>query len=108
MDPRSAWHGIALRRASRRVDVHDLPQEIRWVQRDGKNHALDADGANHWRHCAGRRRAAKRVMTFSSPWIRGDLYRPSCGECGVPPWELCACSALLTAQQAEGRPDGPQ
>lgn len=27
--------------------------------------------------------------------IRGEHYRPACGRCDVPPWEACACSALL-------------
>jgi hypothetical protein len=28
--------------------------------------------------------------------IQGTDYHPSCG-CDVPPWEPCACSALLAA-----------
>lgn len=27
--------------------------------------------------------------------IVGPLYKPSCGKCATPPWEICACSALM-------------
>lgn len=32
--------------------------------------------------------------------VRGSEYQPACGLCSVPPWELCACSALLNSREA--------
>lgn len=31
----------------------------------------------------------------SSKEIIGVNYRPSCGQCKIPAWEICACSDLL-------------
>lgn len=39
--------------------------------------------------------AGKRAITMrgNGKRIAGKNYRPSCGRCGVPHWELCACSS---------------
>lgn len=73
-------------------------QAIRWEHRNGKNHALDTDGGNHWAHCLGRRKKKERKLEMrAGPRVRGRNYVTSCGRCDVPPWEPCACSSLLPA-----------
>ena len=42
------------------------------------------------------RKAARETpavpRTRRGPTIVGASYKPSCGECSVLPWEVCACS----------------
>src|SRR5688572_14244379 len=61
---------------------------IWWQRKNGKNHALDLDGKNHWINCKPVR---KLEIRFGGRIIGKD-YRPSCGECGLDPWFVCACT----------------
>jgi hypothetical protein len=36
--------------------------------------------------------------------IKGADYRPSCGNCQVPPWEVCDCSFNWAKQGLEAMP----
>lgn len=67
---------------------------IQWGCRANQWLPLNADGSQH--HCSGRRRT-QDVNHLPGKPIVGTNYRPSCGECDVPPWEVCACSALMRA-----------
>lgn len=74
----------------------------RWVFQNRKWHALNVeDDANHWATCPGARRKAARGKAqrnhIQGPNVRGPLYVASCGNCNVPPWEVCACSFQCTA-----------
>jgi hypothetical protein len=99
--------------------------EVRWVK-DGKRwRCLNADGSDHWDLCSKTRteRAKAEGVPFKktdgegvtwqdkdrylhrqSKVITGDLYKPTCGECDLPPWEACACSAFLN--QSKGVANG--
>lgn len=46
---------------------------------------------------------AKRSHFQSDP-IKGGLYRPSCGRCDVPPWEVCDCSFDWAKEGLEAPP----
>lgn len=67
---------------------------LTWRKVGKKWHALDPDGGNHWSHCRGTK-APKPLEIRTAGVTVGERYVPACGKCDVPPWEFCACSALL-------------
>ena len=70
--------------------------EIKWV-REGKSwRPINPDGSPHT-VCRKRKRGDNRLTHVEGERITGPLYKPSCGECTTPPWETCACSALMPA-----------
>lgn len=50
------------------------------------------DSGSDGRPVGRRRSRGRRRMSYASPSIVGEHYKPSCGKCDVPPWEVCACS----------------
>lgn len=55
-------------------------------------------GVRHWEVCK-----AKGVLEIRrGEKVVGKQYTPSCGDCGVPPWEACGCSSLLGVTTIEG------
>lgn len=36
-----------------------------------------------------------RPIVVPGAILTGSDYRPSCGQCAIPPWETCKCSSLL-------------
>jgi hypothetical protein len=68
---------------------------LRWGCRAGQWMPLNADGSQHY--CTGRQRHWPDVNHTAGEPIAGAQYVPSCGECAVPPWEECPCSARLAA-----------
>lgn len=67
---------------------------VRWVRKNEKNLALTLGGDNHWPSCKGKRKKkAEGPDMRAAPPIVGERYKPSCGQCDVPPWESCACSS---------------
>lgn len=66
---------------------------IHWGCKAGQWMPLNADGSEHY--CTGRTRFIPDVNFKPGKRIVGPNYKPSCGECSIPPWETCACSALL-------------
>jgi uncharacterized OB-fold protein len=68
----------------------DCGVKLEWVKVNGKWQPT-TDGKAHWEVCK-----AKAVFrTLRGPKEVGEKYKTSCGECSVPPWEECKCSALL-------------
>lgn len=66
--------------------------QIGWTKTDDGWRPTNADGSPH--------RCAKKNKPIVSAGIlqAGAQYVPSCGQCAVPPWEVCACSALLNSE----------
>lgn len=63
-----------------------------WM-RDGKKWKLLAPDGSH--HKCQLYRPAKPLAVLEirkGPRVVGSNYSPSCGQCDVPPWEVCACS----------------
>ena len=78
----------------------DCGQAIRWEQRGGKSHKLDADGGNHWTNCrGGKKKKYAGPLTIRGRRVTGPQYRESCELCDVQPWESCSCSALMSEDQ---------
>lgn len=58
--------------------------------------SASSDGAQRARQLALQfDQRTPRLMHTASPTITGSNYRSSCGSCGMPPWQACACSPLL-------------
>ena len=69
-----------------------------WGCRAGQWLPLNADGSEHF--CKGESRFIPDVNFKPGKRVVGPNYKPSCGECGVPPWETCPCSELLAGVAA--------
>ncbi len=64
--------------------------EFKWTMVKGQWLPAQQDGSPHWIVCKAKQ---NRPVEFrAGPKITGQYYRPSCGECGLPPWEECGCS----------------
>lgn len=102
-------------------------EEYREVWRAGKIQPLNAkDDRPHWATCKAkapnqlRTRAARgfrkqaamfakpvsQFRTKSTPAIERPGFKPSCGECGTPPWEVCACSMPCAADATQPHSEG--
>lgn len=87
-----------------------------WVKEQGKRKCRNPNGSDHWDLCSQERtkralrdgipfkekrghgvlhEGKKKYMGMRAPRARGAKYKPSCGKCSIPPWEICPCSALL-------------
>lgn len=64
---------------------------IGWTRIEGKWRPANADSSAHL--CKAKTLNARQHI--AGKLVVGANYTPSCGECNLPPWEECACSALL-------------
>ena len=63
---------------------------------NGRWHPVQPEtGKPHWPRCKARTKKLRKPEISEGVPITGERYRPSCGQCSIPPWEVCACSALL-------------
>jgi hypothetical protein len=67
-------------------------QPIQWGRKGKKFRPLNVDGSRHRCDSYRKRKPITGPLTKQGPMILGRDFRPSCGRCDVPPWEVCACS----------------
>jgi len=105
-----AWSGARRCRDHHPMICFDCGMEYRWVYRDGRLMPINsADDLAHWASCRAFRQRGKAMRKKSDrvPETRftakttGSHYRPSCGQCSIPPWEVCACSFKQEPSTAE-------
>ena len=72
--------------------------EIGWKREEG-GRWIPTEGDTTTPHlCRGKEQGAKPVLQIIvGARIVGPNYTPSCGECDIPPWGVCACSSRLAA-----------
>ena len=75
-------------------DVENLEQFLRWIPQ------AKACNASVTKALRKRYRKPAEFRTIQGPTTTGDQYKPSCGKCQLPPWEVCACS-FTAADRAE-------
>lgn len=65
--------------------------QIGWTKAGEGWRPLNLDGTSH--RC-GRRHKKKtsEPREVVGKTVAGANYKPSCGACVAPPWEVCACS----------------
>jgi hypothetical protein len=72
-------------------------ERISWMQKSGSPVPVEPGTRKpHWKRCKAVRASKRTPEVSEGRLIVGPLYRPSCGQCSIAPWEACACSHLLS------------